>query len=145
MEADIMLPSENNGLDKGPNRNPDQNTIIYLACPYTHPDPSVREKRFRLTTDAAAQLIRQGYIVYSAITMTHPLDVVLAGGTNTLGSDYWVQFDEAFMAVCTEMVVLQIEGWEQSRGIQREIDYFQNRGKPVRFLPAKGAELGEAA
>jgi Domain of unknown function (DUF1937) len=123
------------------NTNFDHHKIIYLACPYTHPDRIVRENRFKLATIAAADLIRQGYIVYSAITMTHPLDVVLAGNTNTLGSDYWVQFDEAFMAVCTEMVVLQIEGWEQSRGIRREIDYFQSRGKPIRFLPANDLEI----
>jgi len=71
------------------------------------------------------------------------LDVVLAGSTNTPGSDYWVQFDEAFMAVCTEMFVLQIEGWEQSRGIQREIDYFQTRGKPVRFPACERCRDGD--
>ena len=113
---------------------PDRHKIIYLACPYTHPDHTVREQRFRLATQAAAELIRQGHIVYSPITMTHPIDVVMAEGTETLGSDYWVQFDEAFMAVCAEMVILQIEGWDESRGIQREIDYFHSKGKPVRFM-----------
>jgi hypothetical protein len=112
----------------------DQHTIIYLACPYTHADHRVREGRFKSATAAAAELIRQGYIVYSPITMTHPLDVVLAGDTDTLGSDYWIKFDEAFMAVCSEMIVLQIDGWDQSQGIKREMDYFKRRGKPVRFL-----------
>jgi hypothetical protein len=111
-----------------------QHTIIYLACPYTHADHRVREERFKSATAAAAELIRQGYIVYSPITMTHPLDVVLAGDTDTLGSDYWIKFDEAFMAVCSEMIVLQIDGWDQSQGIKREMDYFKSRGKPVRFL-----------
>lgn len=119
-------------LDEEP--NPSAHNIIYLACPYTHPESRMRESRFELATRAAAKLIQQGYIVYSPITMTHPLDVVLAGEDNTLGSDYWVQFDEAFMAACTEMVVLQLDGWEQSRGIQREIEYFRAHGKPVRFL-----------
>jgi hypothetical protein len=111
----------------------DQHRIIYLACPYTHPDHTVRAKRFRLATAAAADLIRQGHIVYSPITMTHPIDVLMAGDTNTLGSDYWVEFDEAFMAMCAEMVVLQIEGWDKSNGVQREIDYFRSRGKPIHF------------
>jgi hypothetical protein len=53
--------------------------IIYLACPYSDPDYAIREQRFHLANDAAASLIRQGYIVYSPITMTHPIDVVLAG------------------------------------------------------------------
>ena len=109
--------------------------IIYLACQYAHPDLSVRNERFRLATNTAAKIISQGYIVYSPITMTHPLDVVLAGHHNTLGSDYWVNFDEAFMDACSEMIVLQIEGWDESLGIKREIEYFKAQGKPIYYLP----------
>ena len=47
--------------------------------------------------------------------MTHPIDMVLAGASNTLGSDYWVAFDEAFMEMCSEMVVIRLEGWERQR------------------------------
>jgi hypothetical protein len=108
--------------------------IVYLACPYTHPDKKVREERFQAATRAAAQLINMGLIVFSPITMTHPLDVVMGGGTETLGSEYWVAFDEAFMDFCSEMLVLQIAGWDESEGIRREIEYFRARGKPVRFL-----------
>jgi Domain of unknown function (DUF1937) len=111
--------------------------IIYLACPYTHPNPGVRAERFRLATEAAAKLIRQGHIVYSPITMSHPLDLVLAGDTNTLGSDYWVQYDKAFMAVCAEMIILEIDGWDQSSGIRREIEYFRSHGKPISWLKQK--------
>jgi hypothetical protein len=52
--------------------------IIYLGSPYTHPDPKVREERFEKATRAAAHLVEKGHIVYSPITMTHPIDLVLA-------------------------------------------------------------------
>ena len=87
-----------------------------------------------MATKAAAELIKQGHIVFSPITMTHPIDVVLAGEAATLGSDFWVSFDEAFMDMCSEIVVLTLEGWERSSGIQREIAYFKAQGKPVRLL-----------
>ena len=112
--------------------------IVYLACPYTHPDKKVREERFQAATHAAAQLINSGLIVYSPITMTHPLDLVMGGGTETLGSEYWVAFDEAFMDFCSEMVVLQIKGWDESEGIRREIEYFLAKAKPIRFLNPNG-------
>ena len=32
------------------------------------------------------------------------------------------------------MVVLQIEGWEQSSGIKREMEFFQHAGKPISFM-----------
>src|SRR4051794_35591191 len=94
--------------------------VIYLACPYTDPDPLVRKERFQIATAAAAELIRVGFIVYSPITMTHPIDQVLAGGSATLGSEYWVAFDEAFMDMCSEMIVIRVDGWQKSRGVKRE-------------------------
>src|SRR5262245_552387 len=102
--------------------------IIYLACPYTHPNHSIREQRFKEATKVAAALIQQGHIVFSPITMTHPIDCILAGRQATLGSDYWVEFDEAFMDVCSEMVILKIDGWNLSKGIRREIEYFRMQG-----------------
>lgn len=108
--------------------------IVYLACPYTHQDPQVRLARFEMATKAAAHLIERGRIVYSPITMTHPIDVVLADEGQTLGSDYWVAFDEAFMEVCSEMLILRIEGWDRSSGIKREREYFEAAAKPVAFL-----------
>ena len=110
--------------------------LVYLACPYTHPDPATRLSRFNFATHAAATLIRRGHIVYSPITMTHPIDVVMAGDAGTLGSDYWVRFDEAFMKVCSRIVVLAIDGWQDSRGVKREIEYFQIQGKPISFMSA---------
>ena len=108
--------------------------VVYLACPYTDPDPVVRKRRFDVATAVAAELIRAGHIVYSPITMTHPIDIVLAGASNTLGSDYWVAFDEAFMEMCSEMVVIRLKGWESSNGIRREIAYFTDHKKPIRYM-----------
>ncbi|HEX4861582.1 MAG TPA: DUF1937 family protein [Rhizomicrobium sp.] len=107
--------------------------IVYLACPYTHPDHRVREARFHAANRAAVQLIKQGRIVYSPITMTHPLDAELAG-ESTMGSDYWVDFDIAFMEACSEMVVLMIDGWRESSGIKREIEYFERERKPIKYI-----------
>src|SRR4051794_12559064 len=104
--------------------------VIYLACPYTDPNHAVRQLRFEVATAVAADLIKAGRVVYSPITMTHPIDIALAGATNTLGSDYWVAFDEAFMEMCSEMVVICLDGWQRSSGVKREIAYFTERKKP---------------
>ena len=108
--------------------------VLYVACPYTDPDPAVRQLRFEIATAVAADLIRAGHIVYSPITMTHPIDILLAGVSNTLGSDYWVAFDEAFMEMCSDMVVIRVDGWQRSNGIRREIEYFTKRKKPIRYM-----------
>jgi hypothetical protein len=126
LKRDFMFPATkftNNG----------KKTIIYLACPYTDRDPVIRRQRFELATAAAATLVRRGLVVYSPITMTHPMDVALSGD-NTLGSDFWVKFDEAFMEICSDMIILQVAGWGQSSGIQHEIEFFKKAGKPISFM-----------
>lgn len=40
---------------------------IYLAGPYSDPDPAVEEMRYDLLTAAYAELSRAGFIVYSPI------------------------------------------------------------------------------
>lgn len=112
--------------------------IVYLACPYSHPEMSVRLERFEASAHAAAELIREGKFVYSPITMTHPIDLVLADEGGSMGSEYWCDFDEAFMNVCSEMIILAIPGWQESRGIAREIDYFLQRGKPISLIAYDG-------
>lgn len=47
--------------------------MIYLASPYTHPDPAVRQRRFDAACRAAAQMIRAGSMVFSPVVHSHPL------------------------------------------------------------------------
>ena len=120
-------------------KHADKRHVVYLACPYGDGDARLRRERFEAATRAAAQLIKQGYIVYSPITMTHPIDAVLGGGKETLGSDYWVDYDKAFMDFCSEMIILRAPGWDESRGIKREIEYFAAREKPIRLMDSDGS------
>ena len=109
-------------------------TIIYLACPYTDPSFEVRTFRFEAATKAAATLIKRGRIVFSPVTMTHPLDAVLAGSQNTLGTEFWTSFDEAFMEFCGEMIILRLDGWRESAGIRREQAFFESKGRAISFM-----------
>jgi hypothetical protein len=110
--------------------------ILYLASPYTDPDSQVREARYQAVTSVAAQLVLQGRVVFSPLTMTHPIDKLIAGLEGTLGSDYWIKFDEQFMACCSDMAVLMLDGWDRSLGVRREIEYFSSRMKPITYLSA---------
>ena len=92
-----------------------------------------------MATAAAATLVRRKIVVYSPITMTHPLDVALAGDS-TLGSQFWVDFDEAFMRKCAGVIVLQLDGWDRSAGVAHEIDFFMREGKPMRTMAISDIE-----
>ena len=111
--------------------------ILYLAGPYSHSDPDIREGRYARITAVAAQLISKGRIVFSPLTMTHPIDRLLAGHSETLGSEYWVNFDESFMEFCSEIAVVMIDGWDKSSGVAREVKFFRDRGRPVHYIRYK--------
>jgi uncharacterized protein DUF1937 len=137
-------------LESGTMVKPKMRELVYLACPYTHPSAAVRLERFNQATKAAAAVIRQGRFVFSPITMTHPIDVELAGADNTLGSEFWVAFDEAFMERCDVFALLPLDGWQQSAGVKRELEFFQRSGKPLlilderfQLIPFEGYPSGE--
>jgi len=109
-------------------------SIIYLAGPYSSGTAETREARFNAITQVAAKLIEKEKIVFSPLTMTHPIDLVLAKDGETLGSEYWVNFDEAFMQFCTSIYILKLPGWDKSSGVVRELAYFDDRRITATYL-----------
>jgi nucleoside 2-deoxyribosyltransferase len=104
--------------------------MIYLASPYSHADPAVREARYQAACRATAALLKAGLVVFSPIVHSHPL-VAFALPT---GWDFWERIDRAYLARCDELVVLTLDGWRESTGVRAEIALARALGKPVRFL-----------
>jgi nucleoside 2-deoxyribosyltransferase len=104
--------------------------VIYLASPYSHADPAVRKERYHATCRATAALLKAGLVVFSPIVHSHPL---VAFDMPT-GWDFWEPIDRAYLARCDEVVVLMLDGWQQSTGVRAEIALARGLCKPVRFL-----------
>jgi len=112
--------------------------ITYLASPYSASGPAVREARFQAACRATAELMRAGRIVYSPIVFSHPLT---AFGLPTDWS-YWERYDREFLQRCDEVVVLTLDGWQQSVGVKAEIRLATELAKPVSFLNPEGLTHG---
>lgn len=104
--------------------------IAYLASPYSHPDAHVRRARFWKTCRVAASLMRAGHYVYSPIVYGHPLT---RHGVPT-DWEFWSTFDADMLCACHELIVLMLDGWRESRGVQREIEIAREIGIPVRYI-----------
>ena len=104
--------------------------MIYLASPYSHPDAAVREMRFRDACRAAAKLMRPGQAVFSPIAHGHCIC------THGLPTDwrFWEPFDRQQLERCDEVIVLMLEDWRESVGVQAEIRIAIEVGKSVRYL-----------
>lgn len=107
--------------------------MLYLASPYSHPIPAVREMRFVSACWATAELMKRGENVFSPIVHSHPL--VRYGLPNTW--EFWEGVDRDHLERCDEIVVLTLDGWRESVGVQAEIAMAHECGKPVKLLDPK--------
>lgn len=108
--------------------------MIYLASPYTHPDPAIQEERFRAVCAYAATMMRQGLRVFSPIAHTHHIALCGLPG----GWEFWEAYDRDMIARCDEVAVLCLPGWEESTGVRAEIAIAAELGLPVRYLDPEG-------
>ena len=104
--------------------------MIYLACPYTHLDPAIRQWRFEAACFATASLMRSGKSVFSPIVHSHPL--VRYG--LPVDWEFWQTQDCEHLRRCECVVVLTLDGWEASCGVQAEIRLATEMQLPVHYL-----------
>jgi len=99
--------------------------LIYVASPYTHPDPEVRERRYRAVLLYTSKLMKRGYYAFSPIVYGHHMQVP------SLWTQ-WAPFDRQMLNHCTKLHVLCLDGWDVSVGVQEEIEWAGN--KPILYV-----------
>ncbi len=104
-----------------------QGKKIYLALPYSHSDPYIREVRYKTATSVAASLMKQGAIVFSPITYGHQL---CQFGIDT-GFETWSGIDYPMISWADELWLLELEGYDVSFGVNEELEYAMRQGIPV--------------
>lgn len=105
--------------------------MIYLASPYSHKDPSIREKRFLLIEELTAKMIKEGKMVFSPIVHCHNLSI-----SYNLSQDFefWQKYCLYFIDKADMLMVYMIEGWKESKGIKEEIEYAKFKDIPIDFI-----------
>lgn len=100
---------------------------IYLAIPYT----GFEEKSFTMANKIAAKLISDGHIVFSPISMSHPIATIgeMKGDWET-----WKNLDLEFIRWCEEVVVIDFdeEAVKNSTGVQDELKFAREIGKDIK-------------
>lgn len=105
-----------------------KHTLAYLATPYSK-YPGGIWPAFIDACRIAARLMQAGIKVYSPIAHTHPLAIF--GEIDPLDHAIWLPFDEAMMNVADVLIIAHMRGWDESKGIAHEIEFFAEAGKPI--------------
>lgn len=113
----------------------------YLASPYSHPDPYVREQRYLAAASALQTLLANKIWTYSPIVHCHELAKLwgLPGD-----AEFWKDYDAAMIHAARRLFVLRIPGWNESVGVKGEIKLAIELGKSITYL-APGDILNAAA
>jgi hypothetical protein len=121
--------------DAGPAPEPH---VAYLAAPYSHPDPAVRQERWLEASRAAALLMTQGMTVLSPLSMGHPIGVV--GKPLGMPTDFeaWAATSLTLLRAAQALFVLALEGWRESEGVAAELGAAREWGKRVIHLHPAG-------
>jgi hypothetical protein len=93
--------------------------MIYLASPYSHPDPLIMKTRFLLAEQCCAGLLRNRQWVYSPIVHCHELSQKFSLPTDFT---YWRDYNFNLLRHATAVFVLDIKGWNESKGVMAELD-----------------------
>lgn len=107
-------------------------SYYYVATPYSA-YPAGIDAAFHDACTATAEFIKRGIPVYSPIAHTHP--VALAGGMDPLDHTIWLPADQPFMDAARGLIVVQMDGWDKSKGIAFEIEAFEKVSKVTRHCP----------
>lgn len=102
--------------------------MIYIASPYSHPDPAVRQRRYEDVCAHVAMRMKAGAVVYSPIAHCHPI----AERFGLPGHwEFWERFDRAMIERADGVEVLMLEGWQASAGVTAECLIAGELGIPV--------------
>lgn len=105
--------------------------ISYLAGPYSSVHIHIRDRRYHQISFVAAKLIQRGELVYSPITACHSLAMDYELPTD---AEFWLRQNLTFLSRCDKLLVLQLEGWEQSEGLRREIEFATEHNIPIEYV-----------
>jgi hypothetical protein len=114
--------------------------LVYLAGPYSHEDPKVLTKRFKLYSKLAAYLIsKKDVYIFSPITHSHPMITTKAfDRENFWKYSFWMPFDKAILDICDELWIVDTEGWKESKGLKEEVIHAELASKPIKMVTKRG-------
>jgi Domain of unknown function (DUF1937) len=106
-------------------------SFIYLASPYSDPDPAVRHQRYLEALDATAWLLKKSIWVYSPIVHCHNL-----ARTYNLPTDvaFWGTYNKVMLRAAGQLWILVNKATSGSKGVRQEIGYADEFRLPISTL-----------
>lgn len=113
-------------------------SILYLACPFTHPDPAVQEHRYRTSCMASAKLMKAGIVVFNPLGHSVAINEFLS---DVDSHEFWMTMDIPMLQLCDELLILGLPGWTDSSGVKAEMFKALAWRKPITLIEEADIDL----
>ena len=105
--------------------------LIYLAAPYSHPNPAVTEGRMAAITRHLAELAADGKVAFSPLLMHYCLD----SGVELPGDyGFWRNYCLTLLGKSDILRVLKLPGWDDSPGVLDEVEFAKGANIPIEYF-----------
>lgn len=103
-------------------------TYTYIASPYSHEKPEIVQARHAITMAYTAHLLSLRKIVFSPIVHCHgPAEFAKISGKFS----FWQKFNFTMLGQASKLIVLELPGWKESKGVAEEMAFAQGQGIPI--------------
>ena len=104
--------------------------LVYVACPYGHPERSVIDYRMKAFYAVDAHLTNLGMFVASPMNKIHMVE------THNIHSSwsFLEEYSYELLAKCSKIIVIEIDGWKESIGVQAEITFAKKNNISVEYI-----------
>ena len=102
--------------------------MIYIASPYTSLIEGAEEIRYLQVREFTDRMIALGFVAFSPIAYCHPIAKRIGHQTD---HKTWLRFNMSILRRSEAMYLLCLPGWEESKGVQVELNVCRMLDIPV--------------
>lgn len=98
--------------------------LTYLAAPYSAVATDLVEQRMEKVAQAQAQLVSRGFFPVTPLSCHW----IKQHGDWPVDWNFWQHYSRALLEQCDKFVIVDLDGWETSEGVQAELRYARSLG-----------------
>lgn len=92
--------------------------MIYIASPYSSPILEAQQQRFEAVREFTRRMFKLGFAPFSPIVYAHEM---ARGNALPTDAQSWLVFNSQILRHAEAMYVLDLTGWQNSKGVTTEI------------------------
>ncbi|UTC28926.1 hypothetical protein MARCHEWKA_04140 [Brevundimonas phage vB_BpoS-Marchewka] len=140
--TDIQHPTSEEIADPFFARPSPSASLVYVAAPYSDPDPLIVAARMSAFDKTVADMLTAGDTFPVSPLMNH----AILGKHKIPGNwEFWQHYSRRLLARCDAIVVIDMPGAATSEGVRGEIDLARSLHLPVSYVPMDQAAFDDGA